>query len=91
MALCTWATCQMCGRCSAAWEEEDMVITVYKLTALMDLRYKLKERPTERDHFSLKKDKSLCILKEALPLFYAIDPEGKRTKAGIGYTLIPHR
>lgn len=51
--------------------------TIYKLTALTDLRYKLRERPTPKDGYPIKSGASITITKEALAWIRLVHANGK--------------
>lgn len=51
--------------------------TRYKITALVDLKYRLKEKPTLKEGYPLAEGDSLTILKEALGWIRFITLDGK--------------
>lgn len=52
--------------------------TLYKLTALIDLRYRIKEKPTLKDGYPLAAGDSFSITKEALGWIRFITAGGAR-------------
>jgi len=54
--------------------------TIYKLTALVDLRYGIKEKPTPKTGYALASGDSIFITKEALGWIRVVDATGKRTR-----------